>query len=443
MEIYSVGGYEEVGKNMTLLNLGKDSVVCDMGFHLPSLIDFEENGGDKKTLDTSKLKRLGAIPNDSIVKDLRGSVKAIVASHAHLDHIGGIPYLSENYNAPIIGSPYTIEVLNNMIKEEGLKVKNQIKSLNLNSSIKVSEDTEVELIGITHSIPQSSIIAVHTKKGTILYANDFKFDNHPILGKKPNYDRLKELGKENVIALVVESLYANNHQKTPSERVAREMLKDILLGTENEGHGIIVTSFASHIARLKSIYEFGLSMNRDVVFMGRSMAKYIKAAENINLVNFSGNAGIFGYGDMVKRKLKKIEKEGKENYLIICTGGQGEPGSVLQRMSNNEYNFSLNQDDHIIFSCRTIPAPANMQNRAILEKKLRNKKVRLFRDIHVSGHAGTEDLRDLIKMTNPQHIIPSHGDSAMLIGMEELAIDMGYKKNKDVHLLKNGGKVVI
>jgi len=387
VKIHTIGGYNEVGKNMTVIEHKNEAVVCDMGFFLPSLIDFEEGGGDRRNLTPEGLISLGAIPNDSRIRNL--NVKAIVGSHCHLDHIGAIPYLAKNYNAPIVGTPYTTEVLKTMLKDDRLRLKNEIRSINPNSHFKASKNFDIELINITHSTLQSSMIAIHTKEGTILYANDFKFDNHPTLGKKPNLKRLRELGKENVIALVVESIYAHKDMKTPSEKVAREMLKEVMLGTQNTGNAILATTFASHIARLKSIFDFGKRLNRRVVFLGRSMMKYINAAENLKLINFSQQAEIVGYGNKIKTKLKEIERK-KDKYLIVCTGSQGEPGAVLSRIADNQLHFNLNPDDHVIFSCKTIPAAINEANRATLEGKLKQRKVRMFKDIHVSVLPDTE-----------------------------------------------------
>lgn len=437
MQICTVGGYVEVGKNMTAIKVGDEAVVIDMGFYLPKLIDFEEEGGDRKTITSEALMKLGAIPNDSVISSWKNNVKAIALSHCHLDHVGATPYLANKYNAPVIGTPYTVEVLRNMIREDGLALKNELKAINPNSVFKVSKNISIELINMTHSTPQTAMIAVHTKEGTVLYANDFKFDNYPVVGKKPNLKRLKELGDEGVKALVVDSLYASDERKTPSEKVAREMLKDVLLGTSNQDNAIISTTFASHIARLKSIYDFGVELDRKVVFMGRSMMKYIAAAEKLNLVKFQ-KAEVVGYANKVKKKLVEIEKNGRYKYLVVCTGGQGEPGSVLSRMATNQLPFDFAQNDHIIFSCKTIPAPINQANRAMLEGRLKKKKVRIFSDIHVSGHAGREDLRDLINITKPEHVIPAHGNISMLTALGDLATEMDYELGKTVHIRSNG-----
>ncbi len=436
MDICTLGGYAEVGKNMTAIKVDDDAVIIDMGFFLPKLIDFEEEGGDRKTITSDALIKMGAIPNDKIIEPWRKHTKAIALGHCHLDHIGATPYLAYKYNCPIIGTPYTVEVLKNMMREDNLMLKNDIKTINPNSRFKVSKNMEIELINMTHSTPHTAMIAVHTKEGTILYANDFKFDNHPIVGKKPNFKRLKQIGEEGVKVLIVDSIYAADEHKTPSEKVAREMLKDVMLGTNNENNAIIVTTFASHIARLKSIYDFGVELNRKVVFMGRSMMKYIAAAEKLNIVKFQ-KAEVVGYASKIKKKFREIEREGRSKYLIVCTGGQGEPGSVLSRITTNQLPFELINDDHVIFSCKTIPVPINQANRATLEGRLKQKRVRIFTDIHVSGHAGREDLRDLINLVKPDHIIPAHGDISMLTALSELAIEMNYELGKNVHIMGN------
>ncbi|MDP2907545.1 MAG: RNase J family beta-CASP ribonuclease [Nanoarchaeota archaeon] len=439
MEIATIGGYREVGKNMTAVKVGDEAVILDMGFHLPKIINFEEEGGDRKGMTGDGLRSIGAVPEDRVIESWRQKVKAIALGHCHLDHIGAAPYISNDFpNATIMGTPYTLEVLRTMVLEEQIKVINKTKTVQPNSSIRVSKDLEVEFINITHSTLQCTMMAVHTKEGIVLYANDFKFDNHPVVGGKPNIKRLKELGKEGIKALVVESIYASDERKTPSEKVARELLKDVLLSTENENNLIVATTFASHIARLKSIIEFGEAIDRKIIILGRSMHKYITSAENLKLVKFSDRAEILGYSGHIKRKLKEIEKQGRSGYLVICTGGQGEPGSVLQRMASGQLPFEFQKEDHVIFSNKIIPAEINIAHREALERKLKSERVRIFSNIHVSGHAGREDLRDLIKMTNPEHIIPAHGEKQMLESLGELTTELGYDLGKNAHIMDDG-----
>ncbi len=438
MEICTVGGYEEVGKNMTAVKVGDDVVILDMGIFLPAIVNLERE--ERIEISYRKLRAIGALPEDSAIEDWRDKVKAIILGHVHLDHIAAVPYLASKYNAPVIGTPYTIEVLKSILRDEEIRLPNKLIALNPNSSYQVSENITAELIGITHSTLQCALIALHTPEGIVLYCNDFKFDNHPMLGKKPNYEKLRQLGRKGVKVVMVESLYASREGKTPSEKVAYELLKDVLLGTNNAGHAVFVTTFASHIARLHSIVELGKLMNRNIVIIGRSMEKYIKAAEKLKLVNLSKDALIAGRSKQIKKVLQKVEKD-PASHLVICTGNQGEPGSILDRLSRKELPFTFQPEDHVIFSCRVIQEPTNIANRMMLENRLKKFRVRIFTDVHVSGHTSREDLRDLINMVKPEHIIPAHGDIAKLTSLAELAEECGYKIGKNVHIASNGKRI--
>ncbi len=439
MEIYTVGGFNEVGRNMTAVKVNNEVIILDMGLYLPKIVDFEEEGGERKDLDSEALAKIGAIPNDRILESVKDNVKAIVIGHGHLDHVGASPYLANKYNAPIIGTPYTIQILKRSLEDDGITLNNHLEVVEPNSSCKVG-DIEIELVHITHSIPQSTMVVLHTKEGAVVYANDFKFDNHPVLGKEPNYARLKQIGEKGVKALIVECLYAHEQRKTPSEHLAKEMLRDVLFDIKDNNNGIFITTFASHIARLSSIIEYGKKIGRNVVFLGRSLAKYVSAAEEVGIVNFSKDVEIVGYKRKVKKRLKEINKKGRQNYLIVCTGNQAEPGSILNELAADNLTLKLRPDDNVIFSSRTIPVAINIRNRERLEGILKKKKVRIFTGIHSSGHAFREDLRELINMLKPEHIFPSHGPEELQKNLADLAKEMGYSLGKNVHLSKNGEK---
>ncbi len=440
LEICTVGGYNEVGKNMTAVKVKNEVVVLDMGLHLEKYIQYKGDE-DVRKLTSSELKRVDAIPDDDAIKDWRKLVKLIVPTHAHLDHVGAIPFMSNKYNAPIVCTPYTAEVIKSIIKDDRFVLKNKIKVLNANSTYKISNNIKLEFINATHSTPHTVMVALHTPEGIILYANDFKFDNFPTLGKKPNYARLKELGKKGIKALIVDGTRAKQHGKTPSESVAKEMLRDVLIATESKGKIVIVTTFSSHLARLKSIISFGKKMNRKIVFLGRSLAKYVYSGEAIGIVNFSKEVEIVKYSKQIRKRLRQINEDKRDKYLLVVTGHQGEPDSVLSRIATHDLPFNLQQEDHVVFSCSVIPNALNIANREILENQLRRYKVRIFRDIHSSGHASREDLRDLINMVRPEHIIPAHGDFTMISALTDLAIEMGYELGKSVHIMQNGQRI--
>ena len=438
MRIFSIGGFNEVGKNMTAIDLGDDVFIFDCGLFLPPIVELEEAD---KAYNEKKLRQIGAVPSDEILDDfgLRGKVRAILPSHAHLAHIGAIPFLAYRYNADVIGTPFTIEVLKTLLTDESIYLKNKLRTIQPNSFCYVQGKTKkykIDFINVTHSTIQTSMIALHTDEGVVLYANDFKFDENPILGKKPNYEKLAEIAKEGVKVLIVDSLYSGDERKTASEKVARTMLEDVLLGTRNENAGLIVTTFSSHIARLKSITEFGKALNRKVVFLGRSLNKYVGAATRVDLCPFKNDIELVTYRHQLEKKLKVINRN-REDYMIVCTGHQGEPGSILDRIAKSKLPFQIQKNDHVVFSSSVIPTEVNIENRARLDERLRKRGVRLFNNVHVSGHAGREDLRDFIHLVTPEHIIPAHGSHDKITPMQDLAVELGYKVKKNVHLLND------
>ncbi len=439
IEICTIGGYDEVGKNSTAIRIDDDVYILDLGIHLENYIKYTQDE-DIVIAESEELMHAGAVPNISAIDDWRNKIKMILPTHAHLDHLGAIPYLANNFKAPIMCTPFTSEVLKGILTEDKIKLNNKIKKMSANSILQVSNNVKIEFVHVTHSTPQTVVIALHTKYGTILYANDFKFDLFPTLGKKPNFKRLEELGKQKILALICDSTYAADARKMPSEAIAKQMLREVMLSVNSKNKHVVVTTFSSHIARLKSILEFGQKMGRKIVFMGRSMAKYIKASENTGIANFTSKVEVLKYGNQIKRKLEKIAKE-RGKYLMVVTGHQGEPKSVLAKMMNGELKFSFLPEDHIIFSCRTIPTPTNIENRQKIEEKLRHFNIRIFKDVHQSGHAAREDLRELINIVKPMHIIPAHGNSEMTNALADLAVEIGYKKAQNVHIMQNGGRI--
>ncbi len=445
LKIHTVGGYSEVGKNMTVLELEDDAFIFDEGFFLPAIVGLNERDKDEFTYTEKRLRDIKAIPDDHLIEKIRHKVIAQFVGHAHLDHVGAIPFLSDRYNAPIYGTPFTCAVLDTLLRDNEIVLKNKVIPIHPNNSFFIQGKKQkylVDFINITHSTIQTTFIAIHTKQGVVLYANDFKLDDSPILGAPPNYRRLKEIAKKGVHALIVDSLYAGSDRKTPSEKIARNLLEEVLLTIQNRNAGIIVTTFSSHIARLKSIVEFGKKLNREIVFLGRSLNKYTKAAQDVKLAPFLKDVRVSSYRRQVEKTLSRVNKN-RRNYMIVCTGHQGETGSILERMSRNQLPFKINKEDNIVFSSSVIPTPVNQEGFAKMESRLRKSRARIFRDVHVSGHAGREDLRDLLNLLKPHHVIPAHGGLDKTKPMIALCTEMGYKFNKQSHLMTDGGVLKI
>lgn len=438
VKVHTVGGFSEVGKNMVVVELEDDAFIFDEGFFLPSIVSMQEK---EKVMTEKILVKNGAIPDDSVISNIRNKVRAQFIGHAHLDHVGAIPFMSDKYNAPIYGTPFTINVLKSLLDDNKLILKNKVYSINPNTSFYVqgkNKKYKIDFINITHSTPQTVMIAIHTEKGVILYANDFKMDDTPVLGLKPNYKVLREIADEGVLCFIVDSLYSGTERKTPSEKIARSLLEEVLLTIQNQKNGMVVTTFSSHIARLKSIVEFSKKIDREIVLLGRSMDKYSKAAINSKIAPFLQDIKISKYRKQVEKTLNKVNKN-RDKYMVVCTGHQGEPGSILERFSRHDLPFRINQGDNIIFSSSVIPTPINQEQFKKMEARLKKNKPRIFRDVHVSGHAGREDLRDILNIVRPKHVIPSHGGFDKTGPMIGLLKEMGYKEGKNAHLMENGG----
>ena len=437
IEIFAVGGYSEFGRNMTAVKIGDEVVIIDMGIHMENYIKLQGKD-DIETIGTRKLLENDAIPKFHLIDEWKDKVKAIIPTHAHLDHIGAIPFIAKKYKADIVCTPFTAEVIKAIADDKRYRIRNDIKQVNPNSSYKISEKISVDLINMTHSTPQTVMVRINSNEGDVLYANDFKFDLSPTLGPKPNFEKLRQI--KGVKCLISDCTRSWDAKKTPSESVAKEMLKDVLYGIESQDNLIVATTFSSHIARLKSMIEVGRQKGREIVMLGRSLEKYVDAGEKVGIIDFS-DVNRIRYRDKIKRFLKKV-KQDPSRYMLIVTGHQGEPEAILSDMAYGKIDYKFNSGDVVIFSCGIIPNEENEKNREFLEDKLNAKKVRIFRDIHVSGHAAREELRDLLMMTQPSNIIPAHGYPDMMENMKKLALEMGYDE-KSIHLAKNGDKIII
>jgi len=438
--IKAIGGYGVIGRNMTVVQYGDESVILDMGLYLNRYISFQESGEE---MTSEALIDDEALPNDRKFFAKHGNtVKAIVIGHAHLDHTGGIRFLASKYKCPIVASPYTSRIIEKMSYDDHWQLKNKLIPLSINSSYKLSKNITVELVGVTHSTLQTAITVIHTPAGSVVYTLDYKLDNNPPFGPKTNMQRLRQLGKEHVIVLLPDCTRSDQEGHTFSEKVARSMLKDVLLGLQDKNHAIVATTFASNINRLHSIIDMGNLIGREVVFLGRSFKRWISAAEELGLINFSNQAQILSNGREYRRFLKEANAN-RGKYLMIMTGNQGEPNAMLVRVAKGDTAFEFMPGDNIIFSCHVIPTPMIQANRRKLEELLRRKKTRIFKDVHASGHAKKEDHRDMIKMLRPEHIIPAHGTTPKHAALVDLASEIGYKLGENIHLLQEGQELEI
>jgi ribonuclease J len=409
-----------------------------MGIHLDRVHIHEDT--DMARMHSLDLIERGIIPDDTLMKDVDGKVRAIVFTHGHLDHIGAVGKLAHRYEAPIIGTPYTMGLIERTIKSERkFKVTNPLQVLNPGEKIQISPDMTLEFVRTTHSIPHTVNAAIHTSEGIIVYANDFKFDNHQMISEPPDYHRLRELGRKGVLALIVETTRMTEEKqvKTYSEKVARIALQDVMEQALTEKEGMLITTFSSHIERIQAICNIAKRSDRQILLLGRSMERFGSIAESMGLLNLPPTASLYGSPKAVNRALARAEEK-REDYLLVTTGHQGEPDALLPRIANGKTNFKVRRGDNVVISAPIIPAPMNVANRNIMERRLKTSGARIFPNLHVSGHAGREDHRDYIRMLDPMHIIPSHGDLEMLAAYTEMAEEEGFKMGNNIHILRNG-----
>jgi len=442
IEIATIGGYEEVGRQMTAVRAGDEIVIFDMGLNLSKVLIHDNV--ETERMHSLDLIDMGAIPDDRVMSQLEGDVKAIVPTHGHLDHIGAISKLAHRYDAPIIATPFTIELTKQQIQSENkFKVENDLVKMDAGDSTGVSDRLELEFVNVTHSVIDAINPVLHTPEGAIVYGLDKRMDHTPVVGDPIDMNRFRELGREGdgVLCYIEDCTNANKKGRTPSESVARAHLKDVIYSLEDYDGGIVATTFSSHIARVTSLVEFARDIGRTPVLLGRSMEKYSGTAERLNFVEFPGDLGMYGHRKSVDRTFQRIMKEGKENFLPVVTGHQGEPRAMLTRMGRGETPYELDSGDKVIFSARIIPEPTNEGQRYQSEQLLKMQGARIYDDVHVSGHLNQEGHYEMLQAVQPQHVIPAHQDLAGQSGYVSLASDEGYKMGRDLHITHNGNRI--
>jgi ribonuclease J len=451
IEIIPLGGHSDFGRNMTAVRVGREVVIFDMGVKLDPLQDLPEGEG-VDTLSAQVLREMGAIPDDTPLKHVDGKVVAIVISHAHADHVGAVQVLAARYkDVPILASPYTIRFIEEQcrprdrrVAEKGkLTIPNKLVALSGKQRARIGKGTlEVELVHMTHSIPGTTMPVLHTPKGAVVYALDFKLDDTPVLGKKPDYARLAQLGREGVHVLITEATNAGKDEKTDSESVARIRLRDLLLGVDHDKEALFVSTFSSHAARFHSILDFAADLDRDVLMLGRSLERYMTVAGETAGLEIPKWVEMMPTRRHADDALRRVAQD-PTRYLVVLTGHQGEPGAALTRIANGETSYKLTKRDDVVFASHVIPTETCIAQRADLEARLRHAKARVYKGAHTSGHASAVDHQELLGLLQPEHIVPAHGGLAIQNAYAELADAQGWRPRKDVHVLANGQRFVI
>ncbi len=412
--ITALGGLGEVGKNMYVITQDDEIIIVDAGVMFP---EDELLGVDYVIQDITYLKQ-----NES-------KIKALFITHGHEDHIGGIPFLLNQVNIPVIYAPrIAIDLISKKLEERNINYKNYIEIKN--DTVFKSKHFEIEVVNTTHSIPDSYAFIIKTPNGTIFETGDYKFDLTPI-GPMANIHKMAKIGEEGVTLLLSDSTNSLSPGFSKSESSVDDALNDIINGHPGR---IIIATFASNIYRLKHIAETCRKYNRKIVVFGRSMETNVELAINNGLIK-----------DKDTFIEAKDAKNLKRNELcILCTGSQGEPLAALSRIANGQHKqISLLNDDLVIFSSSPIPGNAAAINRIINKLYLRGVKVYTnseLADIHTSGHAKQEEQKWMLRIIKPKYFMPMHGEYRMLKAHEQTAIECGINK-ENIFICENGDVV--
>ncbi|WP_027308309.1 ribonuclease J [Caloramator sp. ALD01] len=400
VKVIPLGGVNEIGKNMTVVEYKNEIIVIDCGMMFPE----EEMFG----IDI-------VIPDISYLLKNKNKVKGIVLTHGHEDHIGALPYVLKQLNVPVYGTRLTLGIVETKLKEHGLLSDCTLKVVKHNDVITFN-DLSVEFIKNSHSIADSCSLAIHTPLGTILHTGDFKVDYTPIDGVVMDFARLAELGRQGVILLLADSTNVERPGYTMSERTVGETFQKIF----NETRGrIIVATFASNIHRIQQIIDAAMKYKRKVAISGRSIENIVEVASNLGYLRIPEDLFI---------SIDDINKYPDHKIVIITTGSQGEPMSALARMSVSEHKkVEIQRGDLVIISATPIPGNEKFISRVInqLFKKGANVVYESLADIHVSGHACQEELKLIHTLVKPKYFMPVHGEYRHLKQHSLLAQKLG------------------
>jgi len=412
LRVLPLGGVGEIGKNMTVFEYGDEIVIIDCGLMFPE----EEMFG----VDF-------VVPDVTYLKDRRHMVKAFLITHAHEDHVGGLPFiLPEFTGVPIYASTLARGLLGNKIKEHKLH-NNPLKAFDPGETVEIGAFSATAF-RIGHSIPDAMGIALRTPRGLIVHTGDFKFDHTPVDGKLSDIHALAKFGSEGVLLLMSDSTRAESPGYTPSERIVGEVFRDIMEGLDGR---VIVATFASNIARVQQVFDAAATFKRRVAVIGRSMEQNVRIASDLGYLKFPDEQLVN------KDRLRDIPDS---ELVIVTTGAQGEPMAGLARMANRDHRWvEIQPGDTVIVSASPIPGNEEVVGRTIdnLFKVGANVFYHDIKRAHVSGHASQEELKLMLNLTRPKHFIPVHGEFRMLVQHGRIAAELGVQP-ENIYIIENG-----
>lgn len=417
IKIIPLGGMNEIGKNITVIEYRDEMIVIDCGLKFP---DEEMYGIDI------------VIPDVTYLQKNVDKIKGIFLTHGHEDHIGALPYVLKKVNLPIYGTKLTLGILETKLKGHGLLNTVELKQVKPKDIIKLSH-MSLEFIKTNHSIADSVAIAIHTPLGVVLHTGDFKLDYTPIDGEVMDLCRLGELGRKGVLALLSDSTNVERPGYTMSESTVGETFEKIF--SETKGR-IIVATFASNVHRIQQIIKASELNGRKVAVSGRSMENIVSVGIELGYLKMEEDCLI---------SVDAINRYPEDKITIITTGSQGEPMSALSRMASSEHKkIAIMEGDTVIISATPISGNEKLVSKVVNQLFKKGAKViyQALADVHVSGHACQEELKLMLALTRPRFFIPVHGEYRHLKQHGELATKMGIE-SKNIVIMDTGDVVEI
>ena len=410
LKIIPLGGLEQIGMNITAFEYEDSIIVVDCGLSFPE--------DDMYGIDL-------VIPDITYLKDNIDKVKGFFITHGHEDHIGAIPYVLKEVNAPIYATKLTNGIIEHKLKEHNMLTKVKRKVVKYGQHINLG-CFRVEFIKTNHSIADSVALAIFSPAGIIIHTGDFKIDYTPVFGEMIDLQRFAELGKKGVLALMADSTNADKEGFTQSEKTVGRTFDNLF--NENKDHRIIIATFASNVDRVQQIINSAYKYDRKVIIEGRSM---------VNIINTASELGYINIPDRTLIDISEMKNYPDEKIVLITTGSQGENMAALSRIAASIHNkVAIVPGDVVIFSSHPIPGNEKAVFKVINELEMKGARV-IFEDTHVSGHACREELKLIYALTKPQYAIPVHGEYRHLKRHAELAKEMGIPK-ENIKILNTG-----
>lgn len=417
LSIFALGGINEIGKNMYAIQYSNDIVIIDCGGKFP----------DESLLGVDLI-----IPDITYLQEHQDKIRALIVTHGHEDHIGGIAYFLKKLNVPVFATCFTLGLIELKLKEHGLLGDTKLTLIHSDSNVDFGA-MSVTFFKTSHSIPDCLGIVFHTPEGTVVHTGDFKFDLTPENNQYPDIHKMAKIGSDGVLLLLSESTNAERPGSSPSERLVGDHIEEAFRKAERK---VIISTFASNVNRIQQIVDAAQKTNRKLALLGRSM---------LNVVSVAVERGYLKIPDRMLIEAYQIRDIAPEKVAILCTGSQGEPMAALSRLASSNYrDVDILPDDTVIIAAG--PIPGNERNVSRIVDNLYSLGSKVIygsgsvTGMHVSGHACQEELKLMLTLMKPKYFIPIHGEYRMLHHHRLLAESVGVEK-ENTFIINNGDVV--